>query len=344
MLALCRALEGRTDEALRLLDEARSLNPGYQESVLLEWAAIVDWVRGDFPAVLAHAREALKWSPEGLARRRGLGVAFAAVAAVESDDLIEAGDYVRKLEAAYEGRDWWFFDDYRRWAQAALERRSGRLEDASATLVEVTERLAAMGAWGYLPFPLLDLAEVACEREDVRTARCAASTMEEVARRADRPLHAGLASTTSAWAALAAKDTQSAASLAQQAALQLAQTTCQALHGRALDCLGKALAPSDRGAAVDAFERAATIFDGCGASWRRDGALQNLRALGTRGRRIAAALGPEPLRAASRRSWISRSRVSPRRRSDSSSSSASARSRPTSLTPTRSSGSEPSAS
>lgn len=287
MLALSRALEGHTEDATRLLGDARALNPRYRESVLLEWTAIVDWVRGDFPSSLANGREALASNPEGLARRRGLGIAFAAVSAVESDNLTEAGAYVNMLTTAYEGRDWWFFDDYRRWAQAALDRRSGKLQEASATLVEATQRLTDMKAWAYLAFPLLDLAEVAAENADTETARSAAQTMKTVARHANRPLHQALGTLAAAWSHLLSANPERAAPMAQRAAASLEDTGCRALSGRAFDCLGHALARDDRPAAVAAFERAVTQFDASGASWRRDRTLQSLRTLGARGRRVA---------------------------------------------------------
>ncbi len=182
-----------------------------------------------------------------------------------------------------------------------LERRSGRLHESIAILVKVTERLTGMGAWAYVPFPLLDLAEVAGELEDAPTARFAATTMEEVARRADRPLHRALAALTSAWTHMAAAEPQLGAAMAHEAARSLAETSCQAILGRAFDCLGQALATTDRQGAVQAFEQAVTTFEACGAHWRRDRALEGLRALGSPGRRLAAALGSEGL--TSRQGW-----------------------------------------
>jgi len=51
----------------------------------------------------------------------------------------------------------------------------------------------------------------------------------------------------------------------------------------------------DRAVAVDALEQAAVLFDAGGGAWRRDRVLEVLRNQGSRGRRVAAALGPTSL-------------------------------------------------
>jgi len=74
----------------------------------------------------------------------------------------------------------------------------------------------------------------------------------------------------------------------------LATTGCLALSGRAHYLLGRSLA--ERAGAIAALESAATVFATCGATWRRDRAVDSLRAMPGRGRRVAAAvLGPGSL-------------------------------------------------
>ena len=53
--------------------------------------------------------------------------------------------------------------------------------------------------------------------------------------------------------------------------------------------LGRARSRYDRPAALDSFERAAAIFDACGAVWRRDQTRTLMRTLGGRGRKVAVA-------------------------------------------------------
>ena len=49
VLAAGIAGQGRIGEAATLLDEARSSNPEYRDSILLELEAVVRWIAGDFP-------------------------------------------------------------------------------------------------------------------------------------------------------------------------------------------------------------------------------------------------------------------------------------------------------
>jgi DNA-binding CsgD family transcriptional regulator len=65
--------------------------------------------------------------------------------------------------------------------------------------------------------------------------------------------------------------------------------------------LGRAVAVADRNAGVTAFQHAADLFDAAAALVRRDRALDELRALGSPGRRAAdASLGPASLTARER--------------------------------------------
>lgn len=295
MLALSRTLEGRPGDALALLDEARALNPRHEESVLGEWTIIAHWMSGDLPSALQNAREPLGWNPERLAKRRSLGIIFAAVAAVEMDDVGEAARYLHRLDSTFQGSDWWFFTWLSAWAAAVLDRHAGRLDQVGTTLADVVERLAATGAWAYLPFPALDLSEVAAERRDPDAARVAVSRVREVASRTDLVLHRGLLALTSACASLAASNMEEAAGHAREATELLASTPCRTFLGRAWDILGRSLAPSDRREATTALQQAATVFDTCGMRWRRERTLVALRGLGTGGRRVAAAYGPRTL-------------------------------------------------
>src|SRR2546421_1811921 len=74
-LGVSLALEGRLEEALVLLEEGRSANPGCQERVLVEWELIVQWLAGRIPAGLAGADDALARNP-GTSKRRGNGMLF----------------------------------------------------------------------------------------------------------------------------------------------------------------------------------------------------------------------------------------------------------------------------
>jgi DNA-binding CsgD family transcriptional regulator len=60
--------------------------------------------------------------------------------------------------------------------------------------------------------------------------------------------------------------------------------------------LGRALSSFDRTEAVEAFRSAVSLFEDCGAGWRRERAVGALQELGSSGRRAAAAMrGPTSL-------------------------------------------------
>jgi DNA-binding CsgD family transcriptional regulator len=143
---------------------------------------------------------------------------------------------------------------------------------------------------------LADLAEAAaaCDRADV--AREAAGQLGEIAGQVDSDLYQGLAALASAYAELVTGADKPTAAAARRAAETFARTGCRLFSGRALDLLGRALTDSDRAGAVQAFEESASIFGGCGATWRRNRTIDALAQLGSRGRRAAGAvLGPASL-------------------------------------------------
>jgi DNA-binding CsgD family transcriptional regulator len=81
----------------------------------------------------------------------------------------------------------------------------------------------------------------------------------------------------------------------------LSSTGWEPLTARAYDALGRALATTDRPAALAAFRDAVDRFEAFGAIARRDRSLEALRALGSPGRRAAAAAGgPDSLTARER--------------------------------------------
>jgi DNA-binding CsgD family transcriptional regulator len=135
---------------------------------------------------------------------------------------------------------------------------------------------------------------MAGEATSVQAAAEAADRLGEIALELDAPVYGALAALGGGWSDLAAGRRSSAAEAARRAADLLSSTGCRALLGRAQYLLGRSLA--DRAGAIAALESAATLFATCGATWRRDRALDALRAMPGRGRRVAAAvLGPGSL-------------------------------------------------
>jgi tetratricopeptide (TPR) repeat protein len=117
-LAMSHALTGRIDEATALLEEAKSLSPGWRESPLPEWESIVLWASADFRGAVASARKAAPSALGTPSRRRALGLSYAALSAVEADLEDEAERIIAQCRGAYGDRDWAHYRDYARYARA----------------------------------------------------------------------------------------------------------------------------------------------------------------------------------------------------------------------------------
>jgi DNA-binding CsgD family transcriptional regulator len=145
-------------------------------------------------------------------------------------------------------------------------------------------------------FMLFELAECAADAGDAVAAAEAERDLHAVAEFVRLPLYDGLAAAGSTWAAVAAAEPERAVQSARAAIERLSGTGWRAHLARCYDALGRSLPADARAAAVAELERAVSIFEECGASWRRERSLDALRRLGSVGRRAAAAaLGPESL-------------------------------------------------
>ena len=296
LLAAQLALQGRTGESGPLFEQARSLNPAFRDAIVVELEAFVHWMAGDFTAAVAAARETVAWVPGGTSRRRALGIACGAMAAIETGDVREAERLLARVRQALGGRDWSYFFQYTRYGEAVLDWQLGRAAECVAVLADVAERLVKMEARAMSVFVLIDLAESAVDARDAQAAGAAAGLLDDAAHIADLPPHHGLATAAAAWASLADHDPVGAAARASEAIGLLSGAGWHSHLGRAHDLLGRSLAAAGRPGAVDALEEAVAIFARCGAVWRRDRSIEVLRRLGSSGRRAAAAaLGPVSL-------------------------------------------------
>jgi DNA-binding CsgD family transcriptional regulator/tetratricopeptide (TPR) repeat protein len=290
-LATCFALQGRVEEALALIDEAKAANPGWRESILPEWESITHWFAGDFRTAITRAQEAAAGRLGELSKRRVLGVVFAALAAVEAQQPSEARSHLARARRAIGDREWQFFTHACAHAEGLLAWQQGKTAEALASMREAPAGILRTGAQPFAAIVLLDLAELAAELGDVALAASAAGELAKSAEHVDLDLYRGMAAMGSAWSALAADGSHEAAASAQRAVQLLWASGCRALRARSLDLLGRSLIGNAPAAAVNALEEAATAFEACGAIWRRDRAADRLRTLGARGRRAAAAVG-----------------------------------------------------
>ena len=296
-VAFALSMTGRLEEALAAMDEAKAVNPNWRDSLLLEYQTMVHWLAGDYAAAMAAAEESAAWNAGAtLSRRRGAGMPFAVLSAVEAGHTTEAQRYLARGYAAYGERNWIFFRHYCDYAGAVLAWRNGEVVSSMDVLRGAATRTLATGSKAFATFPLLDLAEVAAECDRTAVAREAADQLERFAGELGCDLYRALAALAQAWAALASAAPARAVEPATTAVELLSPLGYRAFLGRALDLLGRSLAGSDRSGAVAAFEEAAALFGACGATWRREKALENLRRLGSRGRRVAATVtGPDSL-------------------------------------------------
>ena len=260
-LAYCLAGQGRVDEALPLLEEAKTGDPRWRES-LFEWGIAVTWMAGDFPAVVGNADEV---GPVG--KRSAHALHFAALAAAEMGQLPRARTYLARADAAYAGREWFVYTDYGHYVDAVLTWRVERSATTVGTVRRVGERLLAMEVLPYAAWVLLDLSEMAAAVDDPAPA-WAARRLDEIAARIGRPFYRGLAAIAATWAFLAAATPGKAGHTASEAVASLSGTGCRAFSARALDVLGRSLLDVDLAAAQEALGTAAAVFDACGARWR----------------------------------------------------------------------------
>jgi DNA-binding CsgD family transcriptional regulator len=295
LLAAELTLQGRSAESGPLFEEARSLNPAFRDTILVELEAFAYWIAGDFPAAVAAAREAAAWVPGG-APRRALGLACGGLAAAEAGDVREAERLLGRARQALGGRDWAYFFQYTKYGEAVLSWHAGQAAEGADALTAVAAALLDMDALAVGVFVLVDLAEAAADAYDGKAAAAAACHLDEVAGISGADVHRGVAAVAAAWARLAGHLPDEAMAKSAEAVGLLSDTGWRSHAGRAHDILGRSLAAAGRPGAVAALEQAAAIFAECGAGWRRERTIQALRRLGSGGRRAAAAtLGPASL-------------------------------------------------
>jgi DNA-binding CsgD family transcriptional regulator len=295
-LGWCLGYDGRLTESLAAFSEAKSSNPAWRDSNVLELESNVRWLAGDYRGGRGCARESVALNPGAQSLRRAHGLAMAVLSEVELDEVAEAHRDAAAASAVYRGRTWFFISDLAVHAEGVLAWRDGRLTDAIATLRRAADGLLGKDVVAFAAPVLLDLAEVAAEAAAAEVAAAAADQLAAIAVRTGRDLYRALAELGEAWAALARGDRAPAAAPAEAALERLRALGYLGFVGRAHVAHGLALA--DEGAATTALQVAVAVFEGIGAAWRRDRVLAELKRFGRAGRRAAdAALGATSLTA-----------------------------------------------
>jgi DNA-binding CsgD family transcriptional regulator/tetratricopeptide (TPR) repeat protein len=295
-LAGTLAFEGRVEESLPLLEEARLLDPAFRESLLLAWETCIWWVAGNYRASLASAREDVLWNESRRSRRRAGSAVFAALSAIEASRPAEAHGFLAAARHVWGDEVWAPHSQMARWAEAVVAWRTAGRTETIGDLRRAVDSIFETDAWALAAFAAADLTEAAAEAREAATAAQTAELLQLIAGRIDRPLYQGLAALGGGWAALASGDAEEAAACGDRAAALVARTGCRSFTGRALELRARAQAEFDRPGAAETLEEAAKVFGVCGAVGRRDRALDALRRLGRPGkRRAAAARGPASL-------------------------------------------------
>lgn len=271
--------EARIAEARALLAEAKASDPAFRNTIVLVAEIVVGWLAGDFTAALAAAKEAEEWNAGAISLRGAIGTVYAALSAVEADQLEEARRLVGKATAVYGGRRWHAYSDGAAWAAGVLAWREGRQAEALIDLRQAAHGLLDIGAWPFAAFVLADVCDVAAEVLDTDAAVEAARHLDAVAARVSSPAYRALARLASGWSSLAT-GSSAAAGHAEEAVTTLSVTGWRVVNGRALDLLGRALVATDPLRSRAALEAAAAAFSAGGGHWRAERSLAVLSELG----------------------------------------------------------------
>jgi DNA-binding NarL/FixJ family response regulator len=286
LLACSLAFEGRPAEGAGLVEVAKEA-PEWRETLLPEWEAIVQWFAGDFRGALASSQEAVAQLVGELSKRRALGVAFGALAAVEAGQAARARDHLSRVWDTLGGSDFLCAGFAAAHAEALLNWSEGRQSDALVGLSEVADGCIAAGAAAFAALVLLDLAELAAELGDAAIAADASRRLSAISQEIDRDLYHALAAMASGWSSLADGSGLSAET-ARRAVELLSSSSCRGFRARALEQLARALRAADTAPAQETFGEAMTLFRECGAVWRLDRARELKRAVyGSGHRRLA---------------------------------------------------------
>lgn len=295
---LILGLEGRLDEGIGSVEEALRIDAAAPDACALEDLAHCLWLAGRFAeGVAALERSAVRRPVHG-SRRRAWGSALAARMYAEMGQEGRARSSLRRAVDTYAGGETLAWSCWPDWTAGFLAWQGDDPAAGLEALERSVERLERMGARAYEAVILADVAEIAAAADDRRRCERAANRLADLAAVLEGTLPPTLSRLGSAWAHLVGGDREAAAHDAADAADGLRRGGFEPLAATALVVRGRAVAGDDRTLALDLLRRAADAFDRCGATWRRDRTLAELRLFGSRGRRAAAEVrGPGALTA-----------------------------------------------
>jgi hypothetical protein len=250
-------------------------DPNYQDGTSIGTSIVAATFVGDLSSAVARAEERLSWSGRDLTPRQRFGLGSAAYAARETGAPDTARRYLaisRESQAA--GLEWLTDAAFSGGVTALLDFDEGS-EGALERLAAAVARQEAMSAPTLAAALLLDLAELASSVGDDR-AGFAVQRLADIAALLERDVYRAMARIADAYATPGAEQRTG---LAREALALLEPLDLPLLQGRANDVLGRGVMETDPASAREAFARAVTEFDSCGAVGRRDRAAAELERL-----------------------------------------------------------------
>jgi DNA-binding NarL/FixJ family response regulator len=287
-LAWSLGYEGRIAEAYQTFEAAKA-TPGWRESNVLEMESLIRWLAGDYPGSMQCSREVGMLNASRIGLRRAPGPICLVLSGAELGELAEARRGLALARETLGSQVWFMGTGLMRHAEGILAWRDGHLPEAQLHLERAAAELISIGAPVIAGTVLVDLAELAHEKDAPDVALAAAARLETIAAPVDRPLYWGMAELGRAWASLASTRPSTAADAAQAALKHLALVDFPMLTARAELALGLAREGRDPELSVACLGEAAERFDCNGAVWRRDRVLNRLKGMGRAGRRAAGA-------------------------------------------------------
>jgi class 3 adenylate cyclase len=273
-MGLSAALHGARPEARRIWEEAEAADPNHRAGSLRGIAIVAATFVGDLPCAVGIAEEGLSRIGRNLTPRQSFGLGAAAYAAREMGTPETARLYLALSRKSHVELEWFNEAAFGDGVAALLDADEGN-DRAPERLAAAIARLEAMSSRPLAAMLLLDLAELAGGQGDDR-AGFAVQWLADIAAVLDRDVYRAMARMADAYATPGAEHRTAPA---REALALLEPLDLPLLRGRAHDLLGRGLSPTDTTAAQEAFARAVTEFDGCGAVLRRDRAAAELQRL-----------------------------------------------------------------
>jgi hypothetical protein len=152
---------------------------------------VIYYLAGEFSRAVSQGERVLSLIPGPVSKRRGVGLAFAALSAAEMGATGTAARIMDRVRPAYADGDWFAQSDWITHVDAVLRWRALHSKDALAAMSAAAERAIAIGSRPVAAMIAGDVAELAARDGDVLTAARFARELNAIAAHIDRDLYRG---------------------------------------------------------------------------------------------------------------------------------------------------------